>query len=464
MSNIHTMGWSESRINKSAKRDDFLNEGTSDIRFNSQKKYYGFRRFPDQKKVRKPTIKAIEVSPPKLVGHFETDRFGKNLMLDGSDGRMRVYNLPVEQKHVVIQTKDSDVEDVVDDWEELFENESKAAAPLHTVTIPDCYDLDFDLLNGYVPLKDGGNQISLQGIPCDRTAGMRWMVKNRQKLKCEDGSRLFDVDFYAGNAALQLIMSCQFNRHEKKAIVAVILFKGTHFLFLIDPQNERIHEVSNKLSFSGIRFEDYVSRGENGEESKPSSGLLNNYGDFAKYSNVVRFNFHNFKMLVTGNVDCMIPGSSAAGKKPKAEDFIELKTSAPLEDKYDKSRMSQDFCCSKSSSWFAQCVMMGVKNVVVGIRDADEGCRKITVKKTRTFTLEQLQQNSNGFWSKNQCFDVLKKFLCAVKQKVTEDNPDIINIFEVEDGFIRGPEKRTYSDDSVRYPDISEVVELMNKL
>lgn len=265
---------------------------------------------------------------------------------------------------------------------------------------------------------------------------------------------------------MHYVMACQFNtKFETDADIAVILFKGTYFLFLIDLCKESTKEVHNKLSFGGIRFEDYVSREVNKENAGPSPGVHNNYADFVKYNNVVRFDFHNFKMLVSGNVDCAIPGSSAAiGKNPKADDFIELKTSAPLEDKYDPSCMSESFSSIKSWSWFGQCVLMGVKNVVVGIRHQDYGCQKLTVKRTHAFTLEELQRNSNGFWSKDKCFDVLKKFLCVVKEKVTVDDPDVINVFQLKDGWIRGPEKKTYADDRVRFPDISKVVELMNKL
>lgn len=130
------------------------------------------------------------------MGHFETDRYGSNLVLDGNGG-VRVYNLHVQRKQIVTQGKDSNIGEAVD-WTQLVENESKAGVPSQAVTIPDCYDLNFDLLNGYVPINDGGNMISLCGIACDRTAGMRWMVENHEKLKCGDGSRLFDIDFYAG--------------------------------------------------------------------------------------------------------------------------------------------------------------------------------------------------------------------------------------------------------------------------
>lgn len=122
---------------------------------------------------------------------------GNNLVLDGQGG-IRVYSLPVELEEVATQSKNSDSEEVVDDWEQLAENEPNIAAPLQRVIIPDCCDLNFDLLKGYVPLDEGGNKISLKGVIRDRTAGMRWLVKHHQELKCEDDHRLFDIDFFAG--------------------------------------------------------------------------------------------------------------------------------------------------------------------------------------------------------------------------------------------------------------------------
>ncbi|KAG4079753.1 hypothetical protein HA402_014884 [Bradysia odoriphaga] len=458
------MDRSKKRINKSAKRDNLLFETTSDVRFDNQKKVFGPRRFLNPAKGPKPSIKAIEVSPPKLMGHFQCDRYGKNLVLDGCGG-IRVYNLPVERKDVAKQNKDSDIEEVVDDWEQLVENESNDHASIQTVIIPECNDLNFDLLNGYVPLKDGGNKVSFSGTIRDRTAGMRWLIKHHQNYKCDDGKRLFDIDFFAGNGAMRSIMTSQFSQYEEVAHIGVTLFKGTYFMYDVGPSDERDGEVDNKRSFAGLRFEDFVSRGMNGEESGPSSGEQNNYGDSIKYHNVVQFNFHNFKMLVCGEVDCVIPGSSAAlGKKPKVDDFIEIKTSAPLEDRYDPSRKSIVFRCGKISSWYAQCILMGVKHVVVGIRDEKDECDKITVNRTHSFTLEELRQNSNGFWSKNRCFDDLRKFLCFVKEKVTVDDPEIINVFVVRDGVISDPVKKKYEDDPIHFPDNSEVVKLMNKL
>lgn len=147
-------------------------------------------------------FRSIEVSSPKLIGNFSTDIYGRNLVMDGSEG-IRVFCLPVERMEQN-QNNDSDNDDVVDDWEELVDKVTKcdiSNTPLTSteITIPNCCDLEFDLLKGYIPLKDGGNSVGYSDKNRDRTAGMRWMVKNHQKLKCDDGTRLFDIDFYAGN-------------------------------------------------------------------------------------------------------------------------------------------------------------------------------------------------------------------------------------------------------------------------
>lgn len=430
--------------------------------------------------------RSVEVSSPILCGHFQTDIFGKNVVIDGVDG-IRVYNLPVERTETVqINNDRENEEEVVDDWEQLTIKKE----PAQTLIIRDSYDLDFNLLKDYVPLKDGGNKVSFNGKIRDRTAGMRWLIQNYEKLKCENGTRLFDVDFFAGkfiikkiyseidtlssdeyfllikgNGALRSIMTSQFSQYEEVAHIAVILFKGTYYMFDVDPTDEKESEMNNKRSFAGLRFEDFASRGRDGKEYGPSTGEQNNYNDSIKYYNVVKFNFDTFKMLLSGEVDCMLPSSSAAnGKKPKAQDFIELKTSLPLENKYDHKRMSRVFRCGKVSTWFAQCALMGMKHIVVGIREEEDECEAITVKRTQAFTLEELRQNSNGFWSKNRCFDDLKKFLHFVKEKVTVDDPETINVFIVKGGIISEPQKKKLADDIAHFPDVSEVVELMENL
>ncbi|KAJ6641918.1 Decapping and exoribonuclease protein, partial [Pseudolycoriella hygida] len=164
--------------------------------------------------------------------------------------------------------------------------------------------------NGYIPLSEGGNVVSFTNQKCDRTGGMRWM------------------------------------------------------------DDENVSELSNKRSFAGLRFEDFISRGVNGEEHGPSNGENNNYRDSLKYYNVVKLTFDKYKLLISGETDCVFPESSAAlGKKPKAGDFIELKTSLSFEHWSDPKRMSPFVRCSKMSTWFAQCILMGIEHVVVGIRE-----------------------------------------------------------------------------------------------
>ncbi len=129
------------------------------------------------------------------MGHYTTDIYGKNLVIDGNEG-IRVYNLPVERREIQPIDSENDDKDVVDDWEQLAEDVASSKNKLETVFIPDCFDLDFNLLDGYIPLNEGGNNVSFSGKVRDRTAGMRWLIENRNKFKSE--SRLFDIDFFAG--------------------------------------------------------------------------------------------------------------------------------------------------------------------------------------------------------------------------------------------------------------------------
>lgn len=380
--------------------------------------------------------------------------------MDGHGG-IRVYCLPVER--IQVQQQDEvniNSDEIVDDWEQLLENDSSTPSSAQ-IFIPDCYDLNFDLLKGYIPLQEGGNHVGFAGRIRDRTSGMRWMVKNYRKLKCKDNTRLFDIDFMAGNGFIRTIMTSQYSHQPDEAHIAIILFKGTFYIWDIT-NAERDSELNNKRSFCGLRFEDFVSRGLDGKENEPSNGDKNNYVDSIKYYNIVRFKFDIFEMLVTGEVDCVLPGSNAAeGKPPKVQDFIEIKTSAPLENKYNENQMSYLFRSAKTTAWFAQCSLMGVKNVVVGIREEDGD--EMKCKKTHAFTLEELRRQSNGSWSKNRCFDSLKKFLYLVKEKVTEDNSEVFSVFTVKGGVISEPVKKTIADDE-NLPDLSEVVGLFNEL
>lgn len=315
---------------------------------------------------------------------------------------------------------------------------SSSLAPPIDVVINEYTDLNFDLLQGYIPIKYGGNLVGFK-ISRDKTAIFKWMSKNFEKICCKDRSRLFDLDFSLDNGIVRRVMKSYFDDEEVR--IGVILYKGTYHLFDFKVAEEE-DERNNRLSFAGLRFEDFISRQIDGTESKPSRDEGNNYHDSIKCYNVVRFSFGGNKILLRGEVDCVIPGSSASkGKQPNVHDFIEVKTSNPY----------LQGC--KPGRWFTQCILMGVKHIVVGIK-REKGDR-IICDDIKAFTIDDLQSLSDGQWTEKKCFTELQKFFSVVKEKVTEESSQAIHTFAFKQGVFSDMVKKNVSE-IVQLPDISK--------
>lgn len=349
-----------------------------------------------------------------------------------------------------MEFEDPNEEEVVSDWEELFEDDSipsSSLAPPIDVSIPSRFNLNFDLLQGYVPIKDAGNVVAFKKTR-DKTAIFQWMAKNFEKICSKDETRHFDLDFSLDNGIVRRVMKSYFDPEPVQ--IGVIFYKGTFHLFDFKIE-EDVNERSNKHSFAGLRFEDFISRQINGTESGPSSDERNNYDDSIGCYNVIRFNFGNDKILLRGEVDCAIPGSSAAqGKKPNVHDFIEIKTS------------NRHFAGIKTGRWFTQCILMGVKHIVVGIKK--EMGDKIICNEIQAFTMDDLRLRlSDGIWSEKKCYKKLEKFFKSVKEKITEQSAHIIHMFTFKEGVFSEMVKMNVSE-NLQLPNISEHFEKIDRI
>lgn len=392
---------------------------------------------------------SIQITPLELLGFYETNNDGKVQTIDKL-GCVRVYCFPVEKlRQHQSRRFETNEEEVVNDWEELCEDNSvpdSSPAPSTDVIIRDRVVPNFDLLRGYVPIQDGGNLVGFKTTR-DKTAVFEWMAKNFEKICCKDGSRLFDLDFSLDNGIVRRVMKSYFD--DEQVRIGVILYKGTYHLFDFKVEEDE-DERNNKLSFAGLRFEDFISRDINGRESEPSSEEGNNYNDSIKCYNVVRFSFGNNKILLRGEVDCVIPGSSAAqGRKPNVHDFIEIKTTNPYCNGY------------KTGRWFSQCILMGVKHIVVGIKR--EKGERIICDEIKAFTMEDLRSLSDDIWSEQKCFAELKKFLSLVKEKITEESSHIIHTFTFKEGVFSDMVKKNVSE-MLQLPRTSEYFDLFDML
>lgn len=365
----------------------------------------------------------------ELLGQFECNKDGKVVTID-QPKCVRVYNFPVspcQQQHFKL-LEDLNDEEVVDDWEELCEDDSVQSSDVD-VTIPNRRGENFDLLQGYVPMEKGGNCIGFRKTR-DKTAVFEWMARNFEKIRSRDEHRLFDLDFSLDNGVVRRVMKSYFDAEPFK--IGVIFYRGTYHLFDFKKEEDP-DERSNKHSFAGLRFEDFISRPINKTEREPSDGDRNNYADSVGCYNVIRFNFGKNRILLRGEVDCVIPGSSSArGKTSNVHDFIEVKTSKPY-----ISEM-------KTGRWFTQCILMGVKHIVVGIKHERDDT--IICDEIQAFTMDDLRRYSNEIWSEKECYRELEKFFDLVKENFTEESAQIVHMFTLKQGVFENMEKMNVSE------------------
>ena len=92
------------------------------------------------------------------------------------------------------------------------------------------------------------------------------------------------------------------------------------------------------------------------------------------------------RLLYTCEVDCI---KEELEGEPEISDFVEIKTTDPIRD-FRTRQFRHGFRQYMSQRWWSQCVMAGIEEIVVGIRD-----------RRREFLEGSAARTSNGLLSKN---------------------------------------------------------------
>ena len=301
---------------------------------------------------------------------------------------------------------------------------------------------DFNLLDGYT-----GNNSSLRESYEKRDKmgnAAIWMVKHRELISSERGDKPFNVDFVCGNGLFKKLLNFPFELPQRgseseKHEFAVSKYKGVIFIKRIeDKEDERV--LNGESSYAGCKFEDFVSE------------KLDNEDEGQKYYNMLKAKFGDHVLLYSCEVDCI---KERLERDPEIDDFVEVKTAAPIRDKYSGS-FTEWFRKTVSRRWWVQCIMAGITQIVVGIKDQPRGGGYIHCKKVERVAVNDLERNAIG-WSSKEAFQMLDKFLKKIKEVVTKDNPDIVYLFTIETGREIAHEKLT-AHDHEEFPVITEAM------
>ena len=312
---------------------------------------------------------------------------------------------------------------------------------------PNNRHLNFDLLDGYVPVAHGGQLSGYGNQIQDRTGLMRWMARHYRLIRKNSPEKLFDFDFVTSRGTLQCIMTQICAKNKGKESIAATMYKGNIYLKVL-PLAERESESSNKHGYAGLRFEEFVTRPAEGAVSQACRPGLN-YSDADKYYHVLMSKFGGYSVLYSAETDCV--GADPRGRQPMLQDFIEIKTSMPIREARSQD-LTRNFKEVKSLKWWSQCVISGVREILVGYKNF----RDFRVTDLEFVQVQDLPCAAYG-WDPCKSFQFVSYFLNCVKQTVIEDDPNVVYLFVLDGDTVYKPIKQSPRD-SVHYPVVTEEI------
>ena len=270
---------------------------------------------------------------------------------------------------------------------------------------------DFDLLDGFE-----GNNDQYAEVYNNRKKlhnSVIWMARNRDLVRDESDGKPFNVDFVCGNGFLKRVLKFKFEDRPVKHVFQMSRYKD---LILIRRKKKEEFDTNQELEYAGHRFEDYAT----------------DYVDDKKGSfyNVLRAEIGGHRLMYTCEVDCI---KEQLEREPEISDFVEIKTADPIRD-FRTNEFRHGFRQHMSKRWWSQCVMAGIGEVVVGIRDRRrEVPGRIRCKNIERISVKELVEHAIG-WSSQTGFNFLIELLDKIKEVVTENNPDVVYTFTIETG------------------------------
>ncbi|XP_059139307.1 decapping and exoribonuclease protein-like [Physella acuta] len=308
----------------------------------------------------------------------------------------------------------------------------------------------FDLRQGYAEMikRDENIKTYINDI-------LHWIVNNRNKFpipthskdkkvqqnlddQCTaDKSSLkrLNIDFICWRGLITRLLCIPYENRED-LLVAVIRFRGTHYLCEYDTETKKAREENitprdEEMCAWGFKFEQYVTADKVGAVPNTSVPVNNN----AAFCSMAYSRLETHSLLFGGEVDCEDVNSQGRNK------YIELKTSRLIENK----RQFENFCKYKLIKWWAQSFVIGIPRIVCGFRD-DAGI----VRKMKDYSLSEIPRIVNSTlhqpWKPTVCFNFLNAFLNFIKINITEDDESCVYLVRWKPGSPVTIEKK--GDDS----------------
>ncbi|XP_052773258.1 decapping and exoribonuclease protein-like isoform X1 [Mya arenaria] len=264
-------------------------------------------------------------------------------------------------------------------------------------------------------------------VSFDLTKGYEGMVK-RDEFKDEQIDHLLkwinnhelgnmQTHFICRRGLLNRLMRTMYAKKDDWKF-AVSLHKGTYYLCEC-PTDQSLAKIKHMMGEKdeemcgwGYKFEQYLTASS--ADSDPSPDLQ--YNNCETFYTVVKATIGSHTLVYSGEVDAV------STDEPFGEHYVEFKTIT------HSALQRNSFKRYKLRNWWTQSVLVGVPEIVCGLRD-DAGI----VTKLQTYTTQDLPTMASDIpapWKPNVCFNFLDKLLDFIKSNVTIDDPRLVHLLE----------------------------------
>lgn len=282
-------------------------------------------------------------------------------------------------------------------------------------------NVNFDLTEGYVSLKDGGK------IICSHTPDtepglvelLRWILLNKSLFQLKSGietqSKLH-TDFVTYRGVLTKIMTMPYeNRGD--VLICASKFKGTIYMCLFTSdsamaEEQNRDERNNQMSYGGFRFEKYITRPCDDSAQVESSDCK------YEYALVVRTRLASHSLVYGAEMDCLVDARKAVDPQPR--DFAEIKTAHEV----CNARQMDNRRKFQMIRWWAQCYLIGIRNLICGNRNDS-----LTVTSIDRYITHDLPEVCKQHWTPTICLNFLDQFLSFMKATIHHDDPSLVYEF-----------------------------------
>uniref|UniRef100_A0A336L828 Decapping nuclease n=1 Tax=Culicoides sonorensis TaxID=179676 RepID=A0A336L828_CULSO len=283
-----------------------------------------------------------------------------------------------------------------------------------------CFDLNREYKN-YVEKPESAHNEKIDKL-------LEFIKEKYESIRDMDGNRFISSEFICFRGLLRLVMCTPYENREKWIILGM-RYKGNIYLCAEETDEKRIEKSNmtdkNKLFCSyGFKFEQYLLSDHPKEKPRPEMPVI----EAEEFCLIYRVKLKDNSVLFGAEMD----GADTDMEIKTLKDlqntkFVELKVKREEQKYYQK----QNFVKFKQIKWWCQSFLVGIEDVLVGLRD-DKGI-VYEVERHRVSEMPSYAKQFREHWIPSICMQFLSDFLSKVKEcmKEIDSNQDVF-MFEYD--------------------------------